>query len=273
MDKPQVEIETITPEIAGDWLLHNNSNRPLSATWVNEIAARMKRGEWHFNGDPIRFDNRMNLLDGQHRLSACIVARHAFRAVVIRELPAETFLTIDIGKRRGYADILAGRFASHYTTLAASLVWLFRFEAETLSTNLRPTPVQSQDCLERNPEIVASVDAICGWRTLAGPGALFAALHYRFAAVAGREAADLFWRRVADGLGLGAGDPRYVLRERLRESAISRAKLRHSDLAAMTVRAWNAWREGRSLRTLPVAQRLVADGRGAAYPGLPPIRS
>lgn len=71
-----LKVERITPEIATDYLKRNTNNyRKMSRSKIFQYARDMKKGQWQLNGQPIVFDANGTLKDGQHRLSAVIVAK------------------------------------------------------------------------------------------------------------------------------------------------------------------------------------------------------
>lgn len=98
-------VETITPQIAQMYLTHNVINRKKSDKTIDTYAIDMKEGRWRLNGDAIRFSKSGNLLDGQHRLMACLKAGVPFNTYVTRGLDEDCFVTIDNGKIRSAGDI------------------------------------------------------------------------------------------------------------------------------------------------------------------------
>src|SRR5687768_3937102 len=65
--------ELVTPDRAKQMLLNvRDKNRSLKENSVQIYAEAMRRGDWQFNGDPIRFGADGKLFDGQHRLTAII---------------------------------------------------------------------------------------------------------------------------------------------------------------------------------------------------------
>ena len=70
----------VTPHLASKWLQKNSCNRPLSQNTVYRYADAILSGEWKLNGDTIRFDSNGTLIDGQHRLHACVKAGKSFMA-------------------------------------------------------------------------------------------------------------------------------------------------------------------------------------------------
>ena len=76
-------VMTITPQIAQEWATLNTRNRPVRYAKVAQFARDMKAGRWHMTGDPIQFGISGRLLNGQHRLWACIMSDTAFETVVV----------------------------------------------------------------------------------------------------------------------------------------------------------------------------------------------
>ena len=102
-------LETITPTMAEKYLEKNHQgNRHLRVTHVGNLAAAMSRGEWIPNHQGISFDVLGNLNDGQHRLRAIIQYGHPIQMNVTRDVPVDSFKTVDIGIKRSVADVLGG---------------------------------------------------------------------------------------------------------------------------------------------------------------------
>ena len=103
----KIERIVITPDMAKVWLDKNVKNRKLQRHTTSKYARDMLAGAWQVTGDAIRFDVHSNLLDGQHRLKACIEAGVPFETFVIYGLPTQTQDVMDIGKIRSATDTLA----------------------------------------------------------------------------------------------------------------------------------------------------------------------
>lgn len=80
----KVDVETITPKMAEEYLKHNKINRTLKDKRVTSYANDMKDGAWQLNGEAIRFNKSGDLIDGQHRLNAIIRANKPIQTVVMR---------------------------------------------------------------------------------------------------------------------------------------------------------------------------------------------
>ena len=102
----------ITPELAEKWLEKNDQNqRHVISAHVRRLAEDMKSGKWEQNGETIKFDTEGNLLDGQHRLLACIEAGVSFTSIVVTGIQNAARMTIDVGTQRTPKDVL--RFGGH----------------------------------------------------------------------------------------------------------------------------------------------------------------
>lgn len=101
----QVEVKLITPTYANYLLTLNSKNRKVNDRRVNRYASEMMQGLWKFNGDAIRISKSGVILDGQHRLMACVKSGVSFNSVVINGLDDSVFDTIDIGKIRSTGDV------------------------------------------------------------------------------------------------------------------------------------------------------------------------
>jgi len=101
--------EVVTPEMAAEWLKKNKGNRPVIKAAVSAYARDMQAGKWRPVHQPIAFDARNNLVDGQHRLHAIVKSGECIRMCVARYATIEEAagLPVDIQKRRS-ANIIIG---------------------------------------------------------------------------------------------------------------------------------------------------------------------
>src|SRR5882672_6693580 len=100
-------VQTITPDVAQTMLNENRGNRPLSDSWIYDLATRMERGEWEMNGESIIFDNTGSLRDGQHRLSAVVLSGMTVEMMVVRNVEPTAFSTMGFARKRSVSDVLA----------------------------------------------------------------------------------------------------------------------------------------------------------------------
>lgn len=100
------EVTTVSPDVAAAWLAVNYKNRKVKTRAVAQYARDMKAGSWRLTGDAIRFDEHGNLIDGQHRLLACVESGQPFESFVVYGLPNEVQGIIDAGVSRSAADAI-----------------------------------------------------------------------------------------------------------------------------------------------------------------------
>ncbi len=119
-EKVMISIEEITPEIAEKYLdLNYESNRPLKQVSVNQLARDMSEGNFILNPSaPIIFTEKGKLIDGQHRLWACVQSGCSFKSFVVRGADEKTYEVIDIGNTRSVADVVGGEYRVELQTLA-----------------------------------------------------------------------------------------------------------------------------------------------------------
>jgi hypothetical protein len=101
-------VAEITPELAREILEKcNRDNRPLKKDHIKRLTSSLKNNEWMLNGEAIAFSKSGRLLDGQHRLTACVSSGKPFKTLVIKGIEEDdAFGTIDIGKPRTVTDLM-----------------------------------------------------------------------------------------------------------------------------------------------------------------------
>lgn len=94
------KVITITPELAQRILGNNPYNRNVNQRTVKRYAEIMKAGLWHENGESISIDENGNLVNGQHRLLACIESKCSFNCVVVYGVQRNDSFIYDSGVNR-----------------------------------------------------------------------------------------------------------------------------------------------------------------------------
>lgn len=246
-----VTKETVTPKKAMEWLKRNIANRPLSSATVTFYAKAMEADTWRLNGDCIRFNGNGDLIDGQHRLTACVTAGKSFETYVVRNLEHEAFDTIDQGKKRTTADVFARQQHKHYITLASAVRWLWRYERGMQMHKVAMRPDEANDILTRHPGLQDAVDfarTLCGKQKLIHPGMLSFLVYACSRSDA--EVAKQFWTTVVTGEGLKKDSAAFRLHQRLVSNLGAIAKLPTDTICALAVKAWNFHRSHKPCGTL-----------------------
>ncbi len=239
----RVEKVFVTPELAAEWLVRNTGNRRLIKGHVDGLEHVLKRGEWSLNGETIKFAKDGRLLDGQHRLHACINSGVGFWTWVAHGLEASAFDTIDTNMRtRRTSDILGFHGKENTANLAAcvKLLWKFRSSGQFYEGGGGFNGFSPKECLEilsRRPAIEGSVSRCVHVRVFSSPS-LLAALHYLFAC-ANSDLADEFASVIADGSS-DLDRPFHILREAVINRRLSVHRMGLRQLAFMAIRSWNS---------------------------------
>ena len=241
------EQVNITPEMAVKWLEKNlPSNRPVNSGHVDNLAREMRTSRWKLNGETIKFDVRGHLIDGQHRLRACIRANTPFTSLVARDLDTTAFDTIDLGRRRTNGQILGIYGEKNSNDLAAALrfLWYYRDgDMRAVSGGHRSflTPQDIHDLLEREGGIRESMPYTKMDRHLM-PTSLSLFCHY-ICAEKDRHAANEFFESLKTGAMLSSSSPIYKLREKLVKIAGEKNRRNKLEICAWVIIAFNMYRK------------------------------
>ncbi len=253
----------MTPERADAILEQNSMNRTVTAHVIAKYARDIEAGRWLLNGQTIKISRTGKLLDGQHRLEAAKKSGKTFQTILVEGLDEDTFRSLDIGRRRGVADVLRERGETNTASLAAALRWLWMMRNDVvLAANVSPTNGELLSLLELCPAIRDSVRFAFLARDLMGSG-VASALHHEFSRIDAAKAAE-FFARLVDGVQLSEISPIYKLRERLMRIKTShRVRMAEAERVAFAIKCWNAYREDRSM------QLLIWRNRGVSREALP----
>lgn len=243
----------VTPELAQEMLTYNKGNRPVSESTVKRYAEQMRKGNWRLTFEPIIFSKVSRLQDGQHRCKAGLLAGCNFPARVAFGDDDENFAYINLGKKRGGADVFAINGVPNHTLMAGATRWVWSYDDNKMTghnTALYPEPYELHAKYLEYNRIQES--SHYGWlfsKVHLAPSSPMTAMHY-ICARKSRQKADVFFEKLATGLDFeGEKDPTYRLRNRLIKNASAEERLRAINIAALTILAWNAMRLKRTPRT------------------------
>lgn len=209
------EVLLVTPEIAKAWLDQNINNRRLQKRMVETFARDMKEGNWGLTYDPIRFDKDGILIDGQHRLAACIQADTPFETLVIYRMENKLKDLIDTGKSRAMRDILTMRGLANTSHVATALRILLSEKAGQTSAGKGFSHSETLEALEKHPSLPLWVPANSTMPRGISVGAS-GYLFYVGAVLLNRKDDVLDMMAVLrDGIPKYDGDPMHKYRERI----------------------------------------------------------
>lgn len=242
------EIVNVTPELALEWLDGNTLNRPINDATIAQYARDMVAGRWLLNGETIQRCRDGRLLNGQHRLLAVIKSGKTVQMLVVFNLPSETQLTMDGGRKRGHKDNLSLLGEKNSKILASVARRAVLWERGDRVFHGLTSFGEIREMLEKHPELHRSAEI--GVRVNSSFRALSATVlgtaHYLLHQT-GPEDTPWFFGAIEKGARLEEGDPVLTLRERVRSD--KDAGIRLSDVRAVgyIVCAWNSHRRGKTL--------------------------
>lgn len=244
----------ITPEIATVMMERNADdewrNRPHSEKGLRRYIASMKRG-WRLTGEPIIFSKSGRLINGQHRLMACIASECSFECLVVCGIDDDAFKFVDIGISRTAAHIFSIEDIPNANLVSAAARLLFAYKRSQSWDGSSPD-VENDTLLDfyrhhdRLQDAIATARPMFRAKLMVSRWAVFCA--YICREKSAKDAEDFF--EVASS-GFGASSkksPEYLIYKTLNENAKSPAKkLSDSYTGAYLIQAWNAYRHNRTI--------------------------
>jgi hypothetical protein len=108
---PPVSMVMMTPKRAEELLESNQNNRAVRVHYVKFLAEQILRGQWELTTDAIGIRQDGRLANGQHRLSAIVLAGKTDPEIVCPILLAmditdSAFRVLDVGVKRTAGDAL-----------------------------------------------------------------------------------------------------------------------------------------------------------------------
>lgn len=267
MTHPNLHTEwrMVTPDQAAALLESNACNRNISPRDVNKYARAMAKGQWVDVGDPIRISTDGRLLDGQHRLTALVLAGIPVRLLVITGVPAAHQDRMDGGRKRSAADQLRmmGMKDSNVASSVANMVMAWQVDdipARRISYSTHDIVGFVEDNLDTVERAVTwgrrTATAIHASSTQAG------AAYFMAESAAGIMAASSFYDALVSGHNLSPGDPILTVRGVfLRHKTDQRRGVKPNIEAYWLAKAWNHWRNGNTVGKilLPKGGELIAN--------------
>ncbi|MCL2349600.1 MAG: hypothetical protein FWC50_15225 [Planctomycetaceae bacterium] len=99
-------IVTVTPDMAKQWLMNNNFNRPLKPRLVDKYVRQILEGNWQRTHQGVAFDEKGLVIDGQHRLHAIVKTGQSIAMLIFLNENKMVHESIDNGKTRSLLDVV-----------------------------------------------------------------------------------------------------------------------------------------------------------------------
>jgi hypothetical protein len=128
LDGVKSQWMNVTPAMAKKWLDNNFRNRPVNDDTVQAYARDMINGTWVPTHQGVAFNDKDELIDGQHRLLAIKLSGKTIKMMVTFGLPSQiegsemtTMDAVDRGRTRSVADQLTIQHGFKNGSITASI--------------------------------------------------------------------------------------------------------------------------------------------------------
>ena len=151
-------VVTITPEVAKYMIGLNTKNRDLNDPNKGYLEHEMQNGNFKLNGESIIVSKTGVILDGQHRLLACINTGKSFSTVLVLNIDDDNMFSIDTGSNRSPLDAMKIAYPDEkYINGKTSMIIkiLGRFEKKNKTVKGKAT-MSSQKPIKFSPKEVTS---------------------------------------------------------------------------------------------------------------------
>ena len=216
----KITTEIITPKQAEKYLEKNiENNRPILDRHVAVLARDMKAGNWVQNGETIKFNGTGSLLDGQHRLWACIEAKVPFTTAVARGVPS--LEEVDRGRSRAMSHILAMRQVKNAIKVSVAIRTIWRWEnTNWRASQIIPSTRESLELLDSYPVIEEITKISTRIRKIEGSSEICALACWRLTQLAGLDTARSVFERLSQKKWDSLEDPLFRYHEMVMGSKV-----------------------------------------------------
>jgi hypothetical protein len=242
------DIERISPALAAEYLMNAAVNRKVSDNVVSKYIHAMERGQWDL-GQPLCFDEKGKLVDGQHRLHAVIRSGITQDFNVLRGI--NNAMHMDIGRARTASDMLTMLGYKSTTTLAAiARVVILMEERSDATPVIRGNTgayITTDDIIsrvDRDPLLTEVTAQVAGSHkplaSLIGSSAIAGWFLYCLAlGLDDKEVANNFFANLYGEVPGEMDNPAIVLYKTLNSRRSDRRNLTKREKAAYLIKAWN----------------------------------
>lgn len=253
-----IEVLTITPDFAKDLIGHKHEHqRSVRHRHVEYLADAMKNGRWRYTMDPIRLDDNLQVIDGQHRLLAVIKSGRPQKFLVAILTDPEAFYALDQGVSRSLNDI---RATLGKKQISRTLIGAILLEHRGFTPRSSQNVVSKEDTdriidafpLMEEVRYLEKVGVRCKVQGVGSMAAAIAAMRVNKIEALKFFSAVFQMTSVIDDKEVHQAHMLYLFLRNTREKGGGRTSGEHyiMEAAYKSIRAWNAWRRGEMITKL-----------------------
>lgn len=252
----RIYLRLVSPAFSNDGLTKNPRNRSISELVVEGYGRDIVAGCWLVNGNLLVFDWFGNLVNGQHRLTACSRVGVSFWTFVVEGVDPMSIETLDLGRTQSFGTTLTDKGYKQGQQIQSLIGIIATLERRELIAERFKSMTNSemQAVFDDHSGVYDSLQKMLSYSTPLSSGAAYSALvHYIASLVSEKDVQDAsaFFEDVfMQSSGYMAGSPNRIhdpilkMRERLTDlgqKAKKKIKFSHSQAkngsAAMGKRA------------------------------------
>ncbi len=256
-DTIQVALEVINPVTAKKYLQMSAGNRSPRKRNVDAYVKSMLEKQWHLTGQPLIFNENDILIDGHHRLMACIEANTDFPTLVVRNVRKSGLTSIDIGGKRSVGDQLAFIDNNYTSTNIVASVYRRIYGYKNKHVKVLLSEREMVNYIEESKGIYCDSALYQAANKQRMNGCVIATAAF-ILKDSNAPKTDEFFHKLITGEMLSIGDPIYTLRTRL----IMESK-RHVDahnwIVSSVIRAYNYWISGKRMDKIQLLTHTYTD--------------
>lgn len=247
--REEVRMLLVTPEMARKWLNRfNRGNRKIQQNHIATIKRDIEKDNWMLNAQPICFwgdpetaveNEDARLLNGQHRLMACIQANMPIEVPIAVNIPQEAFATYDVHAKRA-VHRKGPRVDERVVTAAARLQWKTD-NGIPFSTRLSPSATEILMTIDAHPELEFCAARARKYEDITKGGVMTWFIYHITSDH--REMAQEFLEGFGSGTNIKAGNPVASLRDTLGREKKTLNRVQQLGLLTTAWESFKAWKE------------------------------
>jgi len=256
MKTQKIEQIVITPEMANEFLEKSEFNgdfrqRKLNTRTIDYYAEAMRAGEWiPFTNDCILIDDEDRIINGQHRLSACVKSGKPFASYIVFNADSSLIHVADKGVPRTIPGDFYINGAKNVSTLSTVIKLLYcanKYNGYLTISGIKLMYHQAKKVLEAYPDVESIVN-LCKSKKYGISGITYA-MNAFLATIINEECQDKAWEfieKTKTGEELKKRCPILALRNLSSMWARSSYQMpRMEHRLNVYVRAWNLYAQGK----------------------------
>jgi hypothetical protein len=252
----KLQFMEVTPSQAKIWLNENkdSKNRKSSRHKINKYKEELQNLNWGFSNDEVCFDVNNRLINGKHRLTACVEADMPMFLTIATGFPTDAFQNFDCGYLRSNGQILNIAGIDHSNEMASTIRgYQLITNGATAAKNIGTTNIL--DHYEENKEIY-DIGCDCYMvlknKAASPPGVIAGVLAYIYECTYDKTGVLEFTNMLAYGENLNRNHPAMYIREYCIKAKKSKDPYTGEyDLSRLfqerILKAWNNFAEGKTM--------------------------